>query len=81
MGLTDTEILDRLKVQYEIQIAKKTLRRRPKDWNLKRQLQTLNTLEPRAQISDRFLNKGGTNSEILHSLEKDGFDVTHKGLS
>ena len=31
MGLIDTKILDRLKVQYEIQIAKKTLRRRLKD--------------------------------------------------
>ena len=76
MGVTDNEIMLRLRNQYQVQLSKKTLQRRLNGWGLKRKTQTQNTEELKARTAELFIKEEFTDAEMMSALKTKPFKIT-----
>ncbi|RHZ45468.1 Clr5 domain-containing protein [Aspergillus thermomutatus] len=74
-------ILEHIKARHNVEISKRTLESRLKDWGVRRQDHTIGSCSQlHARIRELFFQGGLEDKEILRVLDDDGFSITPRTL-
>jgi hypothetical protein len=77
---TAQEIVDLLRESYDTTVALRTIQRHLKDWNITKRTRAENTATLQARIAYMFCILGFTDSEILHALKHEGYQIEMTSL-
>ena len=77
---TSDEIAGLLHESYDKSVAPRTVKRRLKDWNITKRTRAENTSTLRAHVAYMFCILGFTDSEILHALKHEGYQIEMTSL-
>jgi hypothetical protein len=69
-----------LNLSYDTKVTARTVRRRLKDWNITKCTRVQDTAELRARIAYFFCVLGFTDSEMLHALKLEGYQIERIAL-